>query len=164
MGSLTHWARPGIQPASLWALYPVLNLLSHSGNSYMVVFIYFLAVPAVSGNSWAKDRICTTAVTQATAVTMLGPSATAPQQNSFFLFCFVFFLILFIYFFGDDMQQFGMKSQFPGQRLNLDDSSERALLTTRPPGSSSGCFYVFLRTWIHDVMLASFIYLSTVDS
>ena len=31
-GSLTHWARPGIQPTSS-QLCPILNLLSHNGNS-----------------------------------------------------------------------------------------------------------------------------------
>ena len=30
MGSLTHWARPGIEPASLWALCQALNKLSHN--------------------------------------------------------------------------------------------------------------------------------------
>ena len=29
--SLTHWARPGIQPSSSWTLYQILNQLSHSG-------------------------------------------------------------------------------------------------------------------------------------
>ena len=32
-GSLTHWARPGIKPASSWRQHHVLNPLSHSGNS-----------------------------------------------------------------------------------------------------------------------------------
>ena len=31
--SLTHWARPEIEPASSGTLHQVLNLLSHSGNS-----------------------------------------------------------------------------------------------------------------------------------
>jgi len=37
--SLTHWVRPGIERASSWTLCWVLNLLRHSGNSYL----YFLA-------------------------------------------------------------------------------------------------------------------------
>jgi len=32
-GSLTHWARPGIESASSWTLCCVVNPLSHSGNS-----------------------------------------------------------------------------------------------------------------------------------
>ena len=32
-GSLTHWARPGIEPVSSWRLCWVLSLLSHNGNS-----------------------------------------------------------------------------------------------------------------------------------
>ena len=36
-GSLTHWMRPGIEPASLQGQHWVLNLLSHNGNSaYML--------------------------------------------------------------------------------------------------------------------------------
>ena len=34
-GSLTHWARPGIKPASSQSLCQVLNPVSHSGNSKM---------------------------------------------------------------------------------------------------------------------------------
>ena len=33
-GSLTHWARSGIEPTSSWILCLVLNLISHKGNSY----------------------------------------------------------------------------------------------------------------------------------
>ena len=33
--SLTHWARPGIKLASSWILCRVLNLLNHSGNSFL---------------------------------------------------------------------------------------------------------------------------------
>ena len=33
-GSWTHCARPGIKPTFSWMLCQVLNLLSHSGNSY----------------------------------------------------------------------------------------------------------------------------------
>ena len=36
--SLTHWARPGIEPTSSWALCWVLNPLSHSGNSWFAQF------------------------------------------------------------------------------------------------------------------------------
>ena len=32
-GSLTHWAKPGIEPTSSWTLCWVLNPLSHNGNS-----------------------------------------------------------------------------------------------------------------------------------
>ena len=37
-GSLTHWARPGIEPTSSGRLCWVLNLLSHSVNSTYLVF------------------------------------------------------------------------------------------------------------------------------
>ena len=33
-GSLSHWTKPGIEPASSWTLWQVLNLLSHSGKSW----------------------------------------------------------------------------------------------------------------------------------
>ena len=32
-GSLTHWVKPGIEPASSWILCWVLNALSYNGNS-----------------------------------------------------------------------------------------------------------------------------------
>ena len=34
-GSLTHWARPGIEPASSQTLCQVLNPLSHHRNSWL---------------------------------------------------------------------------------------------------------------------------------
>ena len=37
-GSLTHWVRSGIEPASSWTLCQVLNLLSHNGNSSTSIF------------------------------------------------------------------------------------------------------------------------------
>ena len=38
-GSLTHWVRPGIEPASSWTLCQVLNLLSHRRTPPMLNFI-----------------------------------------------------------------------------------------------------------------------------
>ena len=35
--SLTHWARPGIEPTSSQTLYQVLNPLSHNGNSWNIL-------------------------------------------------------------------------------------------------------------------------------
>ena len=40
-GSLTHWASPGIEPASSWTLCLFLNLLSHKGNSSFCFSIMF---------------------------------------------------------------------------------------------------------------------------
>ena len=37
-GSLTPWARPGIEPVSSWALCQVLNPLCHNRNSWNSVF------------------------------------------------------------------------------------------------------------------------------
>lgn len=37
--SLTQWVRPETEPASSWRLCQVLNLLSHSGNSYYIMFL-----------------------------------------------------------------------------------------------------------------------------
>ena len=37
--SLTHWAEPSIEPASLWTLCQALNPLSHSGNSLRCLFL-----------------------------------------------------------------------------------------------------------------------------
>ena len=39
--SLTHWARPGIEPASSWTPCWVLNPLSHHGNSYFPSHLLF---------------------------------------------------------------------------------------------------------------------------
>ena len=36
-------------------------------------WVFFLAAPTAWGSSWARDRTCTTAVTQAAAVTTLDP-------------------------------------------------------------------------------------------
>ena len=36
--SLTHWAKPGIEPAAFWRQCQVLNPLSHNGNSRTNVF------------------------------------------------------------------------------------------------------------------------------
>ena len=36
--SLTHWAKPGIEPAFSWTLFWVLNPLSHNGN-YFLLFV-----------------------------------------------------------------------------------------------------------------------------
>ena len=41
-GSLTHWARPGVEPASSQRQHQVLNLLSLSGNSFIRNFIYLV--------------------------------------------------------------------------------------------------------------------------
>ena len=49
-GSLTHWARPGIEPTSSQRQHQVLNPLSHSGNScttsslsiHLFLFVCFL--------------------------------------------------------------------------------------------------------------------------
>ena len=44
--SLTHWARPGIQPASSWTLCQALNPLNHNGNANGYNFFFlFLAAP-----------------------------------------------------------------------------------------------------------------------
>ena len=40
-GSLTHWAGPGIEPASSWTLCQILNLLNHNGNSAFFFFNSF---------------------------------------------------------------------------------------------------------------------------
>ena len=42
-GSLTHWARPGIKPASSLTLCRVLNLLSHNRNSWSFFFPFIFA-------------------------------------------------------------------------------------------------------------------------
>ena len=44
-----------------------------ASSQYLLLFIYFLATPTACGNSQARDQTCTTAPTQATAVTMLVP-------------------------------------------------------------------------------------------
>ena len=42
--SLTHWARPEIEPASSQSQCQVLNPLSHNGNSTIMFYIYLCAV------------------------------------------------------------------------------------------------------------------------
>ena len=39
----------------------------------LITFFFFLAMPTVCGNSWARDLTCSTVVTSATAVTTLDP-------------------------------------------------------------------------------------------
>ena len=39
----------------------------------ILALVYFLATPAACGNSWVRDWTCTTATTQAAAVTTLDP-------------------------------------------------------------------------------------------
>ena len=41
-GSLTHWMRPGIEPASSWTLCQVLNPPSHNRNSPYLFKLYIL--------------------------------------------------------------------------------------------------------------------------
>ena len=84
-GSLTHWARPGIEPAFIQTLSWVLNLLSHHRNSWNLGFLcvcfsflsFFFFFSRVWGmrkfTFWARDQTCTTAATQAAAVTTLDP-------------------------------------------------------------------------------------------
>ena len=43
-GSLTHWARPGLKPASSKRLYWVPNLLSHKGNSFKSLLSILLCI------------------------------------------------------------------------------------------------------------------------
>ena len=42
-------------------------------NLFKILFIYFLAMPTVCGNSWARDQIYTIAMTWAAEVIMLDP-------------------------------------------------------------------------------------------
>ena len=49
--SLTHWSRPGIEPAFSWTLCQILNPLSHNGNSCSLVF-----KPAVFSPPWSGLR------------------------------------------------------------------------------------------------------------
>ena len=54
-GSLTHWGRPGIEPASSWRLCWVLNLLSHHGNSYISIILTAEEQGCWwSGSKWAE--------------------------------------------------------------------------------------------------------------
>ena len=47
-----------------------------------VLAFVFWAVPETQGRSWVRDQTCATAATQATEMTMPGPSPTVPQGNS----------------------------------------------------------------------------------
>ena len=53
-GSLTHWARPRIQPISSQMLYQFFNLVSHKGNSHVsfqiMIFSGYMPRSGVSGS------------------------------------------------------------------------------------------------------------------
>ena len=51
-GSLTHLARPGIEPASSWTLCRVLKPLSHKGNFF---FFFFPKSVALIGKGYTKE-------------------------------------------------------------------------------------------------------------
>ena len=49
---------------------------------YVCVYIYiFFAAPMACGSFWARDRVHTRAVTQATAVATPDPQPDTPQEN-----------------------------------------------------------------------------------
>ena len=54
-GSLTHWVKPGIEPASSQRLRLVLNLLSHNGNAWKFIYLF----PFLRPHLWhmARGRI-----------------------------------------------------------------------------------------------------------
>ena len=57
---------------------------------YFFVLFSFLAAPGACGSSWARDWTHITAVTQATAVTILDPSLTELLGKSSFFFFFFY--------------------------------------------------------------------------
>ena len=82
-----------------------------------VLFFFFFFGPTHSiGSSRARDQTCTTAVTQATAVTMLDPKPGVPQGNSVTMYLFTY---LFIYLFVGCTHHM---QKFPGQGLNSSHS------------------------------------------
>ena len=82
VGSLTSWARPGIEPVSSQTPCRILNPLCHNGNlgrvfiiiiiviAVVVFIIIILAAPVACGSSQAREW---THVTLAAAVTMSDP-------------------------------------------------------------------------------------------
>ena len=63
-GSLTHWVRPGIKPASSWILIGFVSAEPQRELPlvFFVLFCFvFLAVPTVCRSSQARDRTCATA-------------------------------------------------------------------------------------------------------
>ena len=82
--SLTHWAKPGIEPASSWTLCWVLNPLSHNRNSHSFLFFFnfFMASSTAHGSPWARDWIQATTVTYAAAVAMLDPFNSLHQAGN----------------------------------------------------------------------------------
>ena len=76
--SLTHWVRPGIEPASSQILCRVLNPLSHNRNSWFCIFFVpsflpFFTIAMACRSFWSSNRNRATTVTWATAVTTLDP-------------------------------------------------------------------------------------------
>ena len=51
-GSLTHWARQGMQPSSSWSQRGVLNMLSHRGTPQPWTFIWGWLFPTVHAMRW----------------------------------------------------------------------------------------------------------------
>ena len=64
-------------------------ILVHTQLSCFFFFFFFplLAVSVAFGNSWARDRTQTTAVTRATAVTMLNPKPHQGTPKLLLIFC-----------------------------------------------------------------------------
>ena len=86
-GSLAHWARPGIEPASSWILVAFINRWAKKG-TLVLLFLgdcsepktghllssfhwdwlapppFFFLSALVCGSSWARDQTCSTAVTR----------------------------------------------------------------------------------------------------
>ena len=66
--SLTHWARPGIQPASSWTLCQALNPLNHNGNANGYNFFFFFWLLRGIWSSRARGQIWGAVATYTAAV------------------------------------------------------------------------------------------------
>ena len=77
-GSLTRWARLGIESAFLWILVRFITAEPQwelpDGLFAVFCFLFCFVLPSEElGSSWARDLICTIAVTRTTAVTAPDP-------------------------------------------------------------------------------------------
>ena len=55
--SLTHWARPGIEPESSWALFGSVTTEPQWEFFFFFFFVFSRVAPAAYGGSWARDLI-----------------------------------------------------------------------------------------------------------
>ena len=94
-GNISGNMKKHIYLMEVWETFKHLKC-QQFGVAWTTVIFCFLAAPMACGISQASNRTCAIAVTQATAVIMLDPQPTAPQENCntiIFWYCWQFFWV-----------------------------------------------------------------------